>query len=146
MVEQKDIQKKLITYQILENKANALMKRRELLITRMLEIESTLNSIDELEKSGGEDILLPIGSSVHIKGGLKKVDKMIVGLGANTAIESTVEKTKKILEKRKKILEDGLTSLEKELVNLNNEIMRLQPEIRAMFREAKKPSSDVTAG
>ncbi len=146
MVEQKDIQKKLITYQILENKANALMKRRELLITRIIEVESTLNSMDELEKSGGEDILLPIGSSVHIKGGLKKVDKLIVELGANTAIESSVKNTKKILEKRKEIMENGLASLEKELVNLNNEIMKLQPEIRAMLREVKKPSSDLTAG
>jgi len=146
MVEQKDIQKKLITYQILENKANALMERRQLLITRMLEIDSTLNSVDELEKSSEEDILLPIGSSVHIKGGLKKVDRMIVELGANTAIESTVEKTKKILEKRRKIIESGLASLEKELINLNNEIMKLQPEIRAMLQGAKKPSSDVAAG
>jgi len=112
----------------------------------MLEIESTLNSIDELKKSGGENILLPIGSSVHVKGDLKKVDKMIVELGANTAIESSVEKTKQILEKRKKILEGGLASLEKEMVSVNNEIMKLQPEIRAMLRNVEKPSSNVTAG
>lgn len=146
MVEQKEIQKKLIRYQILESRANALMKRRDLLITRMLEIESTLNSIDEIKKGSGENILLPIGSSVHVKGELKKVDKMIVELGANTAIESTVEKTKDILKERRKILENGLTSLEKEIVSLNNEIIKLQPEIRAMLRGVKKPSSDLTAG
>jgi prefoldin alpha subunit len=146
MVEQKEIQKKLIAYQILESRANALIKRRDILITRMLEVESTLNSIEELKKSGGENILLPIGSSVHVKGGLKKVDKMIVELGANTAIESTVEKTKDILQKRKKILEAGLASLEKEIVSLNNEIMKLQPEIRAMLEGAKKSSSDLAAG
>ncbi|MHA1835079.1 MAG: prefoldin subunit alpha [Candidatus Baldrarchaeia archaeon] len=143
MVEQKEIQQKLIRYQILESRVNALIKRRDLLITRALEIETTLNSVDDIEKSGGKDILLPIGSSVHVKGELKKVDKMIVELGANTAIESTVEETKRILEKRKKILEDGLASLEREIVSLNNEIMKLQPEIRAMLREIKKPSSDV---
>ena len=140
MVEQAEIQKKLLRYQILESRANALMKRRELLISRMIEIESTLNSIDELKKSDGENILLPIDSSVHVKGGLKKVDKMIVGLGANTAIESTVEETKKILEKRRKVLEDGLSILEKELTNLNEELMKLQPEISDMFREAQKSS------
>ncbi len=146
MVEQKEIQKKLIVYQMLENKANALMKRRKLLITKMLEIEFTLNSIDEIKKNGGENIVLPIGSGVHVKGELEKVDKMIVELGANTAIESTVEKTKEIVEKRKKILEDCLVSLEKEMVNVNNEIMKLQPEIQAMLRGVKKPSSDLTAG
>ena len=146
MVEQEEIQKKLIIYQMLESKANALLKRRELLISRMLEIESTLNSVDEIKKSGEENILLPIGSSVHVKGELKKVDKMIVELGANTAIESTVEGTKRILETRKEVLQDGLATLEKEIVNLNNEIMKLQPEINAMLRKAQKSSSDVAAG
>jgi len=146
MVEQKEIQKKLIRYQILESRADALMKRREFLISRMLEIESTLNSMDEIKKSSGEDILLPIGSNVHVKGELKNVDEMIVELGANIAIESTVEKAKEILEKRRKILESGLASLESEIVSLSDEIMKLQPEIRTILREAKKPSSDQTAG
>jgi prefoldin alpha subunit len=146
MVEEKDIQRKLIKYQILESRANALMKNRESLITEMIEIESTLNSIDEIKKTNEESILLPIGSSVHIKGVLKKADKMIVELGANTAIESTVEKTKEILEKRRKILENGLVSLENELVSLNNEIIKLQPEIRAILEGNKKSSSETAAG
>jgi prefoldin alpha subunit len=95
----------------------------------------------EIKKGSGEDILLPIGSSVYAKGKIKKVDKMIVGLGANTAIEGTLEKTKKILEKRKKIMEIGLASVEKEIVSLNNELVSLQPEIQTMLKEAKNPSS-----
>jgi len=146
MVEQKEIQKKLIRYQILESRANALLKKRETLITRMLEIESTLNSIDEIKKTNVESILLPIGSSVHVKGELKKTDKMIVELGANTAIESTTEKTKEILEKRRKILENGLISLENELISLSNEIMKLQPEIKAILGEGKESSSEISAG
>jgi prefoldin alpha subunit len=146
MVEQKEIQKKLIKYQILESRANALMKNREMLITKMLEIESTLNSIEELKKTNGEDILLPIGSSIHVKGELKKTDKMIAELGANTAIESTIEKTKEIIEKRRKILENDLISLENELISLSNEIARLQPEIRAMLGGSKESSSETSAG
>ena len=146
MVEQKEIQKKLIRYQILESRANALLKRRETLITRMLEIESTLNSMDEIKKTDAESILLPIGSNVHVKGELKKTNKMIVELGANTAIESTTEKTKEILGERRKILENGLISLENELISLSNEIMKLQPEIKAMLGEGKESSSEISAG
>lgn len=145
MVEQQEIQKMLLRYQLLESRANALMEKRQIFITRMLEIESTFNSIDEIKKTGGEDILLPIGSSVHVKGSMKKVDKMVVELGAETAIETTVEKAKEILEERKKIMEGGLASLEKEILGINNEIMKLRPEIQAMLKGVKKSSSDVTA-
>ena len=146
MVERKEIQKKLITYQMLEGKANALLKRRELLVTKMIEVESTLNSLDDIKKGGGENILFPVGSGIHVKGTLKKVDKMVVELGSNTAIENTVQKTKQILQKRKKMLENGLISLENEMVNINKELIKLQPEIRAILSGTKKSSSDVAAG
>ena len=146
MVEQREAQKKLLRFQLLRSKSDALMKRRDELLMRMLDIESTLNSIEEIEKSSNNNILLPIGSDVHVKGTLEKVDKMIVGLGADTAIESTVEKTKEILEGRRKILENGLASLENELINLNNEIVKLQPEIVAILKESEKSQTGTDAG
>jgi prefoldin alpha subunit len=145
MVEQKEAQRKLLRFQILRGKSDALMKRRDELLLRMLDIESTLNSIKEIEKDSNKNILLPIGSDVHIKGTLEKLDKMIVALGADTAVESTVEKTKEILEKRRKVLEAGLKSLEDELINLNNELMKLQPEIVAMLQGSEKSQSDTSA-
>ena len=143
MVEQKEAQKKLLRFQILRGKTKALVKKRDELLVRMLEIDSTLNSIEEIEKGNNENILLPIGSDVHVKGALGKVDKMIVGLGADIVIESGVEKTKEILEKRRKILENGLTSLENELINLNDEMTKMQPEIIEIL---KKSESGMSAG
>jgi prefoldin alpha subunit len=104
----------------------------------MLEIEGTLNSIDEIEKSQNKEILFPIGSNVHVPGKLERIDRMIVELGANVAIENSVEETRRILGKRKKILENGLTMLEKEIVNLNNEMLKLEPELRDLIEKARR--------
>ena len=42
----KDIQEKVIRYQILDGRIKALMKRREMLVVKMVEMETTLNSIE----------------------------------------------------------------------------------------------------
>jgi len=141
MSDQKNIQEKLVRYQVLEGRINALIKRRDLLIAKMLEIETTLSSIGEIEKNKEGEIFLPLGSSVHIPGTLKKTKKMIVELGMGIVVERNVEETKDILEKRRSILNSGLQAIEKEMVNLSNELLNLEPEINALLEKAKTPSS-----
>ena len=137
---QDKLQEKLVRYQILDSRVKVLMKRRELLVAKILEIETTLVTIGEIEKKKEEDLFLPLGSGVHVFGNLKRTKKMIVELGANIAIEESVEKTKKILKKRMNVLTKGLQTIENEMVNLSNEMLKLEPEIRAMM-EKSKPST-----
>lgn len=136
---QEELQEKLARYQILNSRVKALMSRRDLLLTKILEIETTLSSIEEVEKSKEQEILLPLGSNVHMPGTLKKTENMIVELGAGIAIESTVKKTKDILDKRKKLLEDGLKGMENEMVAISNELVRLEPEIKALLGKVRTP-------
>jgi len=134
---QKDLQEKLVRYQILDNRIKVLMKRRELLVTKMLEIDTTLSTIEGIEKKKEKEIFLPLGSGVYVLGNLKRTKKMIVELGANIAMEETVEKTEKILKKRKNILTKGLQAVENEMVNLSNEMLKLEPEINALLKKSK---------
>jgi prefoldin alpha subunit len=145
-MDQREIQEKLARYQILDSRVKALINRRDLLLTKMLEIETTLNSVEEVKKSKGQEIFLPLGSNVHVPGTLKKINKMIVELGANIAIETTSEKTKDILEGRKKELENGLKVVENEMMVLNNELMRLRPEIQTLLEKARSQTTEPEAG
>ena len=138
MSDKEGIREKLIRYRTLESRINAFTSRRNLLVAKMLEIENTLNSIDEIEKNQEKEILIPIGSNVHVPGKLRRIDKIIVELGANVAIENSVEEAKQILVKRKKILENGLMVLEKEIVKLSNEMLKLEPEIRDLIEKARR--------
>jgi len=140
MTNQNEVQKKLVRYQVLDGRIKVLSQRRELLLAKMLEIESTLNSIEEIKKSKGEEILLSLGSNVFVPSSLKKTGKMIIELGSNIAIENTPEKTKEILNKRKSIIEDGLKTVQEELIKLSDEFSRLEPEIQ-MLIERSRPSS-----
>jgi len=145
MNEKQEFQEKLMRYQILDGRIKALMNRREFLLSRILEIETTLSSMEEVEKSKGGEIFLPLGSSVHVPGTLHKTKKMMVELGADIAIECTIDKGKAVLEKRRKTIEDGLQAIEKELAGLSNELLKLEPEIRAIL-EKTKSSKELEAG
>jgi len=142
---EKEIREKLIRYQLLENQAKALMDRRNFLLTKIMEIDLTLDSLEEVGKNKGEDIFLPLGSAVHVPGTLNKTNRMIVELGADIALECTTEKAKEILNKRKNLIENGLQRLEKDIVDLGNELSTLEPEIKEML-EKSKSSSELEAG
>ena len=113
------------------------MKRRELLVVKMVEIETTLSSIEEIGKNKENEILLPLGSNVHVPGTLKDLKRIVVELGANIAMEEDVEEVKKILEKRKSMINEGLQATEDEIMNLSNEILRLESELRILIEKEK---------
>jgi len=144
MVDQRELQEKIVRYQMFEGRIKASLKRREMLITKLVEIESTLNSIEDVKNNKESEILLPLGSNVHIPGTLKDVKKIIVEIGANVALEEDMPNAKKILEKRKDILNDGLQTMEIEITNLTNEMLRLEQEIGLLMGNTK--SSEVPAG
>lgn len=131
MEKQDKLQEKVVQYQILQNRIEGLMKRRELLLAKMIEIETTINSMEEIKEG---DVLLTLGSGIHIPGVLKKTEKVIAELGANVAIEEDTEKIKNILEKRKKVLENGLRTIGEEIIRLNDKLISLEPEIRGLLK------------
>ena len=133
----KDVQEKVIRYQILEGRIKALMKRRELLVTKMIEIETTLGSIEEIGKNKDNEILLPLGSNVHVPGTLKDIKRIVVELGANIAVEENIEEAKKIIEKRMNMINEGLQATESEIVNLSNEFLTLESELRSLIEKDK---------
>jgi len=142
---EKGIREKLIRYQLLENQAKSLIERRNFLLTKIMEIDLTLNSLEEVAKNKGEEIFLQLGSGINVRGGLNKSDRVLVELGADIALECTSEKAKEILNQRKNVIENGLQRLEKDIVDMGNELAVLEPEIRRLM-EKSKSSSDLEAG
>jgi prefoldin alpha subunit len=144
MADQKEIQEKIVGYQILEGRLRLMLKRRELLIGKILEIETTLSSMEDVEKNKDSGILLQLGSNVYAPGVLKDTKRIIVEIGANVALEQDMTDAKKILEKRKDLMNNGLQSMDKEITNFTNEMLRLEQEIGLLMEKTKSP--EVSAG
>jgi prefoldin alpha subunit len=137
MVEKKELQEKILTYRILEARLDGLLKQRDMVVSKLIEIQTTLASIDEIEKSK-EEILFPIGSEAYTFGKVIDKKKMIVEIGANVALEKTVEEGRQTLNKRKEEMENALNALQKDIAQISAGLEQLGPEIEEMAKAMEK--------
>lgn len=131
----KELQEKILQYKLLEDRLKQLAQQRSLLLSKLPEMEATKETLDEVLKSKENEILVSIGSATYAKGKLIKTDKVIVEVGANVALEKSIEGACEILEKRKKNLESAIKKFENEINVVYQTLIKLEPEIRRLSSE-----------
>lgn len=129
MTERKEMQEKMLTYRILENRLDSFLKQREMVVSKLIEIQNTLSSMDEIEKSN-EGVLFPIGAEAYTFGKVVDKKRVMVDIGANVILEKTVEEGKQILEKRKAEIENGLNEMQREIAEMSAAMEQLGLEIQ----------------
>jgi len=136
MTDKKELQEKALAYRILETRLESLAKQRDLLAKRMIEIESTIGSIKDLQKSKDE-VLFPLGSNSYTFGKVTN-DKMIVEIGAGVALEKNPEEAVKILEERKNEVEEVIKNIQNQMVDIANRLEILAPELESLVESQNK--------
>jgi len=134
MVENKELQEKMIAYRLLEAKLDSLLKQREIIASKVVEIQATLESIEEIEKSG-ESVLFPIGAEAYTLGKVVDKKRLIVEVGSGVALEKNIEEGKEILNKRREDVENVLNSIQKDIMDVSSGLEQLGPEIRKLGEE-----------
>lgn len=138
-----ELQEKIMQYRVLESRLNAIVKQREAIASKMIEIQNTISSIDEIGKGEGKT-LFPIGSAAYVPGKVDNKEKMIVEVGAGVALEMDVESTKETLNKRLKDLEMAMLNMQKEAEKASKEIEKLAPEIQRLSMQGSAEKSQPT--
>jgi len=139
MAEKKELQEKILTYRILESRLDGLLKQREMVVSKLIEIQNTLGSMEEMGKTKSEKIMynFPLGAGVYTIGPVIDKKKLVVEVGANIGTEKSLEEGKQILGKRKIEIEDGLNNLHKEIAEISAALDQLGPEIQGMSEETE---------
>ncbi len=138
MVSLKEAQEKINRYQLLSDKLRMLNSRRQLLITKIIELDASSQSIEEILKTNQKDIVVPLGGGIFTNARLEKPDKMLVTLSRDFVIEVETEKAKEIIEKNRKTLEEALNMVEKEMIEIQEELVKLEPEIRSFVEKQRQ--------
>ncbi len=78
-----ELEEKIAEYRILEQQHEAIIKRREELITRLIEMRGTVETVEEMEKKKNDELLVPLGSGIfiHAKADFKK--KVMAAIGSD---------------------------------------------------------------
>jgi len=116
----------------LEETVNELQSRISMINSAINELRVSNVTLEGLEKEKkGSQLFVPIGGGSYVKAKLVTAKKVVVGIGADVAVEKTVKETKVDLEARIKDMEKTREALGQQL---NQVIGRIQ-ENRAILEE-----------
>lgn len=137
MVNQRELQERILAYRILQSKLDDNVKERDLITNKLIEVENTLVSIDEIKKTE-EKTAFPMGSDVYVFAKSSNKEKLMIGIGANILMEKTFEEGKETLNKSKKELEKILDDIQKEINQISCSIEEMTPELQEMIEKSQR--------
>jgi len=140
--EEETFRRLVVELRILEGTAEALQSRVNLVNAALAEFRIASMTLEGLEKEKkGAPLFVPIGGGSYIKVILESADEVIVGMGADVAVERTVKEAKENLGNRIAELEKTRTSLGQQFAQVVDKIQegraRLE-ELTAKLREEER--------
>ncbi len=126
----KELQERMIAFRMLDSRLKSLAQQRELVSSKILEVRTTVASMEEVMKSKG-DTLFSLGSEAYVTGTVKDRKNIIVEVGAGIALEKSVDEAKAILEKRLKELESAFSNVQREMGRVSSTMSELQSQLEA---------------
>ena len=96
---------------MLEGALNEVTARQNFLERVLIDSRTSIDTINGIDSSSSEEILLPVGAGMVLRSSPPKVDRVLVNIGANVLVEKSKEDAVNFMEKRVKDLEESLTSV-----------------------------------
>jgi prefoldin alpha subunit len=115
----------------------------ELLRQQLLSLSNTASELTTTRESLGvlkelepdTSILVPIGSDSFISAKLPRLERVVVGLGAETAADRTPDEAMEILKARAEEVERAMRRTREQLEKLEERIRALAPEAERLLRK-----------
>ena len=130
MVNEQDIQKKVIEFNVLDTRLQELEQGLALLKKQIAELESCKLSLDEVKKIKKDtSILSPLSSGVFVKSKLEDNKEVIIDLGSRVMCTKSNEEAKKIIQEKLDQVVNVHNNVSNEINALVQNIIKLEKEI-----------------
>ena len=137
--EEETFRRLVVELRILEGTAEALQSRINLVNAALTELRVTNMTLEGLEKEKKDaSIFVPIGGGSYIKARLESADEMIVGIGANVAVEKTVKVARENMSKRTADLEKTRASLQQQMTQVIGRIQNNRSQLQELSAKLNK--------
>ncbi|MBS7653774.1 MAG: prefoldin subunit alpha [Candidatus Bathyarchaeia archaeon] len=118
-----DVRRLIVELRILENTAEYLQSRVNLINAAIRELNLASMSLEGIEKKDSDSIFVPIGGGSYVKAKLEDTDKVVYGIGAGIAVEKSIKEAKEDIANRIAELNKTKAALEQQL---NQVLIRMQ--------------------
>jgi len=129
------MQEKLVAYRSVESRLNSLLEQQKLFSSKIMEVQGTMETIEEMGKVEGQEMLFPLGSAAYVKGLLKEKDSLLVEVGSGVALEKSRTDALATLSCRKTDIQKAMDTLQNEIKNASTMMQNIEREAQEMMSE-----------
>lgn len=134
---QKDVQEKVLVYQILQNQLEEFAKQATVLETRLNELDMTENSLREMKSVRTDsETLFSLGGGCYGHGKLLDKNKFMVEIGAGIMANKTLPEALTIIGARKNEIENVTRKLQVEMEKIANSMNQIGIDLQKLNEEA----------
>jgi len=136
MERKKELEENYVKLNLMKNQLNNMLVEKNILETKINEISTTIETIEEIKKlKKNDEVWSSVGSGVYMSATINDPDKIMVNIGANTLMKKTIGKAEEFLEKK----DDELKALDQQLtakiIQFSDEIKETENKIRELAGE-----------
>ena len=144
---QKEVQEKVLVYQILQNQLEEFTNQSAVLETRLGELEITENALNEIKNTKEEsETMFHIGSGCYGHGKLLDKDRFMIEIGADIMADKTLQEASLIIESRKKDIENVHAKLQQEMEKIANSMNYLVAELQKLSKGREDKGGEERGG
>lgn len=114
------VQQAYVELQTLSQNIKQTQEQIQQISMQIEELGSTQQALEDLPESKlDSELLVPLSAGIFVKAGLKANDKIVLNVGAGTAVEKSIEETKELVDKQKMELATVRDQLAQQVQMLN---------------------------
>jgi prefoldin alpha subunit len=133
MTDDQKLQEKYVMYQLLAQRLETLKQEMVLAEQQVLEIRSTLSSVEDMKKMNDKnEILLPLGSGCYGSGKITDSRSVLVNIGSGIFLNKSTEKAGEFLEERAEEIRKAGKQIEEQAENIAAQMNHLAEEMQEL--------------
>jgi prefoldin alpha subunit len=134
----------VIELQILQETADNIQSRIGMTNAAINELQIAHNTLEGIKKEkNGSSLLMPIGGGSYIKSKLEDSKKLIVGIGANVAVEKNIGEAQEAFQTRLLRLDKVRGSLQQQLEEIATKITNTRTQFQTLSEQLQEGKRNV---
>ena len=138
-----ELNRLVVELQLLENALDTLQTRGGLVNASINELRMANATLEGLKKEQkGSTILVPLGGGSYMKAKIEDAERLIIGIGANVAVEKTVNAAQEDVGTRILELEKVRTALQQQLEQTVSRMEAVQRRVRERTQQTSAGTTE----